>query len=188
VNFSGGAWTAALEIDTIDNPRFPTDGEYVLVDSFFFREELGFDQNVTEMRARGSIYRTFFGNTLGLAALYETSFNAQSRVDLLNSLGGFLNLSGFPRDSIVGRHVGLASVRAYREIASPAIFAWKFPVYLGAIVEVGNAWNDREDYDDVLYSVSPFVGANTPLGPLYLAYAYGEGNEHQGYLYLGAPF
>jgi NTE family protein len=187
-NFSGGAWTAAFELDTLDDTRFPTDGEYVLVETLLFREELGFEQNVTELRTQGSIYRSFRGYTLGLAARYDTSFDSTSRVDLLSSLGGFFNLSGFPTDSIVGRHVGLLSVRAYKSIATPSIFAWEFPIYLGGIFETGNAWSDRDDYDNLLWSVSPFVGAGTPLGPLYVAYAYGEGGEHQGYLYLGMPF
>jgi NTE family protein len=38
------------------------------------------------------------------------------------------------------------------------------------------------------YSAGPFFGVDTPLGPLYLAYAYGEGGENQGYLFLGQSF
>ncbi len=37
-------------------------------------------------------------------------------------------------------------------------------------------------------SGGPFIGVDTPLGPLYLAYAYGEGGENQVYLYLGRTF
>jgi hypothetical protein len=40
--------------------------------------------------------------------------------------------------------------------------------------------NGRIDYR------TTFFGVDTPLGPLYLAY--GEGGEHQGYLYLGKSF
>ena len=42
--------------------------------------------------------------------------------------------------------------------------------------------------NDLLSSAGPFVGVDTPLGPLYLAYSYGEGGHHQGYLYLGRSF
>jgi len=107
----------------------------------------------------------------------------------LNTVGGFGRLSGFERNSIVGRHAGVARLIAYRRIASPAIFAWEFPVYVGGQVETGNAWQDRADIeDDLLYSAGPFFGVDTPLGPLYLAYAYGEGGENQGYLFLGQSF
>ena len=37
-------------------------------------------------------------------------------------------------------------------------------------------------------SSTGFVGAETPLGPLYLGYAFGEGGRHQGYLFLGQSF
>jgi NTE family protein len=77
----------------------------------------------------------------------------------------------------------------YRRIASPAVFAWEFPVYLGGLGEIGNAWDNRSDIDnDELISAGPFVGVDTPLGPLYLSYAYGEGGHNQVYLYLGRSF
>ncbi len=187
--FSGGFYQATFEVDTLDNTRFPNDGAYGLIQGDFLREELGFRESSEQLRFRSAIFRTFWRNTFGLSLRYNTSFGGSDEIQFLDSLGGFGKLSGFERNSIAGPHTGLAKLSAYRRIASPSVFAWEFPVYVGAQFEVGNAWQDRGDIDDdLLYSTGPFFGVDTPLGPLYISYAYGEGGEHQGYLYLGQPF
>ena len=187
--FHGGLWNATFEYDTLDDARFPNDGANARIEGLFFRKELGFDESYERLSTRASIYRTFRRNTLGLRLRYDTAFGTSDRVEALSTLGGFLNLSGFQPDSLSGEHVGLLGLLAYRRIASPAVFAWEFPVYAGAIFELGNAWQKRSDIkSDLRYSIAPFFGVDTPLGPLYLSYAYGEGGNHQGYLYLGASF
>ena len=185
----GGIYEAVFEYDDVDDPSFPNRGAYAFVSSEFVREELGFDESFEEVTGRASIFHTWGRNTLGLGARYATAIGGRGLVDRLNTLGGFLNLSGYDRDSIAGRHAGVAQLVGYRRIASPALFAWEFPVYVGGAFEAGNAWDHRSDIeDDVLLSGTGFFGVETPLGPLYLAYAYGEGGFHQGYLYLGQTF
>jgi NTE family protein len=187
--FSGGLYQAVLEYDTLDNTRFPNDGAFLRVDGTFVREELGFDGSFEQLRGAGLIARTFRRNTLALSLKYTTAFGGGNRVQVLNALGGFGNLSAFERGSIVGKTTGLARLNVYRRIASPAIFAWEFPVYAGVAFETGNAWQKRGDIDDdLLWSTGPFFGIDTPLGPLYIAYAHGEGGEDQGYIFLGKSF
>jgi NTE family protein len=186
---SGGIYDGEFEYDTLDSVRFPNDGSYANFQALWLREELGFDDSFARVRGSVSTFRTWRKNTIGLGAKYETTINGGPHPEATHSLGGFLNLSGFDRNSLTGRHVGLASLLFYRRIASPAVFAWEFPVYVGGLVEIGNAWDDRKDIDnDLLTSGGPFVGVDTPLGPLYLAYAHGEGGHDQIYLYLGRSF
>lgn len=186
---SGGVYAGEFEYDTLDNVRFPNDGSYANAQGLFFRKDLGFDDSFARVRGAVSTFRTWRRNTIGLSARYETTINGGPHPEATHSLGGFLNLSGFDRNSLTGRHVGLGQVLVYRRIASPAVFAWEFPVYVGGMFEIGNAWDDRSDIDnDLLTSGGPFVGVDTPLGPLYLAYAHGEGGHDQIYLYLGRSF
>ena len=185
----GGVYQGAFEYDNLDDPSFPNYGAYAIAKVTFFQEQLGFDESFEEVNTNGSIFHTWSGNTLGLGFRYATSIGGRGRIASLNTVGGFLNLSGFDRNSIVGRHAGVGQVIAYRRIASPAVFAWEFPVYVGGAFEAGNAWRHRSDFEDeLLLSGTPFFGVETPLGPLYLAYAYGEGGHHQGYLFLGQSF
>lgn len=187
-HFKSGFYQATFEFDSLDSTRFPNEGSTVFVQGRFLREELGNDASVETLKVRTSTFRTFWHNTIGLTLSYDTSFGASREVELLNNVGGFGRLSGFERNSIVGPHAGVARLIGYRRIASPAIFAWEFPVYLGVQYETGNAWLRRSDIDDLRHSGGVFFGVDTPLGPLYLAYAHGDGGENQGYLFLGQSF
>ena len=137
-----------------------------------------------------STFRTWRKNTLGIGLKYETSIDVGPRLEAVHSARRIPESLGIRRATRSRASTsGLARLITYRRIASPAVFAWEFPVYVGGLFEIGNAWDDRDDIDDdLLISAGPFVGVDTPLGPLYLAYAYGEGGDHQGYLYLGRSF
>jgi NTE family protein len=189
--FNGGVYSAELEYDTLDDVRFPNDGTYGLADALFVRKELGHPDSYETLNAGITTFRTWRKNTFSVGLRYATAYGTseENRVSVLNQLGGFLNLSGFERGFVTGEHLALARLLTYRRIASPAVFAWQFPVYAGAYFEAGSATDERDRLEDeVLLSGGPFVGVSTPLGPLYISYAYGEGGEHQGYLYLGQSF
>ena len=90
------------------------------------------------------------------------------RVEAAHSLGGFLNLSGFERNSITGEHVGLARLIAYRRDRLAR------RVRLGVPRVRGRVRRDRQRLGGPrrhrrrpLLSGGPFVGVDTPLGPLY---------------------
>ena len=42
------------------------------------------------------------------------------------------------------------------------------PVYLGATLEAGTVWNDRDDmgFNDLIISGSMFLGLDSPVGPV----------------------
>ena len=186
----GGVALFEVNLDTLDNTHFPNHGSIATISGLFLEDSLGWEDSSRRLEVGWRGFRTWNGNTLGLGVEYETLLSGSLGG---GALGGFSNLSGFPRDSILGESTVYGSVTAYRRIGSPVLFAWDFPIYLGAIAEVGSAWSgDRDDIppgvDPLLWSAGSFVGAETPLGPLYLAYAYGEGGSHQGYLFLGQPF
>jgi NTE family protein len=187
--FSGGVYGATFEWDTLDDVHFPNHGAYARLDALFVRKELGYGESFERVSGDAEIFHTWRKNTIGVAVKYETSVDAGPRIEAIHTLGGFQNHSGFERDSLTGQHTGLARLLAYRRIASPSVVAWQFPVYVGGVFEIGNAWEHRSGIeDDLLISAGPFVGVDTPLGPLYLAYAHGEGGENQGYLVLGRSF
>ena len=81
------------------------------------------------------------------------------------------------------------AIVAYRNIGvRPGSFG--VPVYIGASLEAGNVWGDRSDIrlDDVLFAGSIFLGLDTPLGPVYIAYGHAEGGNDSAYLFLGQTF
>jgi len=107
-----------------------------------------------------------------------------------HSLGGFLNLSGNVKDSIIGREVRFfSSVYTYRLINNE-FGAIDLPLYLGLSLEAGNAWDTRGDinYGELIYSGSAFIAWDSPIGPAYLAYGKSDTDESSLYFFLGITF
>ena len=111
-------------------------------------------------------------------------------VNARDSLGGFTRLSGFSPDEISGRHAGLISFIGYQRLNDPVVFPVDQPVYVGASLEAGNVFQDREDivWRNVLSGGSIFIGADTVLGPGYLSFGRTEGGRQSVTLSVGRPF
>ena len=61
------------------------------------------------------------------------------------------------------------------------------PMYVGGSVEGGNAWMQQTDmaFDDLLLNGSVFMGADTVIGPVFLAAGFGEGGAKSLFLSIG---
>jgi NTE family protein len=108
----------------------------------------------------------------------------------LYTLGGFLNLSGLPTDARIGTQYGIGRIVAYKRVSRGGTGVFEFPAYLGASLEAGAVWPDQDavSLDDLELGGSLFLGADSPLGPLYLAAGIGEDGERAFYLVLGKTF
>ena len=172
--------------DSLDNIWFPTSGQRHQLQYLYASEELG----------AGSDYRQAFGN--GNMAFsrgrnnwlfnYELgySFDDAAPVERWFRLGGFGRLSGLAPDQLLGRHIALATVAYYRRLNNMDLLS----AFAGFTLETGNVWDfaDEIGFDDLRYSGSVYVGAETPLGPVYAALGYDDSGEATAYFYLGNPF
>jgi len=104
-------------------------------------------------------------------------------------LGGFLNLSGYQIGQISGQYVAFGEL-IYLYRLDDASAAFTIPLYAGGSLEVGGAWNDLDDvtFDSLIPAGSLFVGADTPLGPLYLGAGVSDDSNASLYLMLGKLF
>ncbi len=106
-------------------------------------------------------------------------------------LGGFLRLSGIPRNSLVGQNLLFSSlVYRYRWFDND-FGLFTAPVYLGASIEYGGVWNDTQLQisDAPLYAAgSIFAGVASPIGPIVFAFGATEGDRQAVYLIIGQTF
>jgi NTE family protein len=93
-------------------------------------------------------------------------------------------------ESLSGRHFALARLVYYRQTGGKLSQIFDLPLYFGASLEAGNVWLDRDraGVDDLVTAGSLFVGLDTFLGPIYLAYGRTDAGEDRWYFALGAPF
>lgn len=172
--------------DTLDSVYFPNDGSFVnLVYSHGFDSfgaSLDYDQAYFQATKAWSWGRNIF---LGHAeAAY--SFDDLAPLERSFQLGGFTRMSGLIPDQLIGRHLGLLSVSYRRKVVDLDIA----PVYAGFTLETGNVWTFADDisFGDMQSAGSIFVGADTPIGPVYVAWGHHESGESTFYFYLGNPF
>ena len=106
-------------------------------------------------------------------------------------LGGFLNLSGLAAQSLAGPHFADRARRSTCAASAAAARAYSTCRPTSALsFELGNVWDQRSDISlgSARRDASLFFGADTYIGPVYLAVGYDEGGTTAFYLFLGRSF
>lgn len=195
VKSSDGAYRLTLKHDTLDDANFPRRGSYGQLALSSSRSQLGADTNIdiggfSYHRAISRGHHTVVGNIA-----YADTINTDTDGDPLNlhksfQLGGFLSLSGYEQDELSGAYTALASLAYYRSLNHYFIKSAELPIYIGFSAETGNAWLERSQigFDSLIYASSIFVGIDTYLGPLYIAYGFNSDDRQTSYLFLGRTF
>ncbi len=179
------------DYDSIDDITFPRQGSSASLGWEVSKTFLGSDQNYQRAFAQWLGAYSLLNNTLVVSAEVASVVEGNAPlVDAFN-LGGFLNLSGYHVNQLAaGQHQALARAIFYRRIAQLGSTGLDMPVYLGLSAEAGNIWfaKDRVGFDSLKYSTSIFLGVDSFIGPVYLAYGRGEGNQNAVYLFVGQLF
>ena len=189
LGFDGLAAFARISLDSLDSVTFPRSGGYGFVEGEYLPDALSQDDSIELVSGTLGYAWTFRDTTLVPSILFGTTFGS-SGVLPTYTLGGFLKLSGTPPESRTGPTLLLGRLVAYHRIANPRVFSWSLPVYLGGSFEFGNIFNDLSDItgDALDLAGSVFLGVDTFLGPIYIAYGHAEGGNNAGYLFLGQVF
>jgi NTE family protein len=189
--FDLGAGFLEFGYDRLDSAYFPKHGQAFSMGWRAERESFGSSEDADILEAEWLMarshkrYSAVFGMEWG-SALDDRVVSPQQ----LFTLGGFLKLSGLPSDAIAGTQYGLARAIAFRRVSRGGTGFFEFPAYLGVSLEAGNAWQTRDDvnWSDLVAAGSVFLGAESPLGPVYLAAGLSEGGAAGFYLLLGRTF
>ncbi len=189
-DFDDGLIGASLQIDTLDNPNFPTAGNFGFATWGMALDSLGADTEYQRVDVRFSQAFTFRElNTILVSAQFGTVTEKQLPVYRLHRRGGFLDLSGLSERELAGQHTVSARLLFYRRIAGVPFQTFGMPIYLGGSFETGQVYQDRDDIlNDLIYAGSVFLGIDSPIGPVYLAYGMAEGGNDTGYLFVGRSF
>jgi NTE family protein len=170
---------------------FPKHGQAFRASWLIDREALGASTDADIFEASWQFARTHLRNSLVLTLDAGTALDDRvNSPQELFTLGGFLELSGLPQDSFIGTQYGLFRTLFYRRISKGGTGVFEFPAYLGFSLEAGNVWDRRDDVDlgDLTLAGSVFAGAESPVGPIYLAVGHAETGNTAFYLLVGRTF
>jgi len=172
--------------DSLDSLWFPTSGTFHQLGFRYAAEGLGASLDFEQLMAGGNLVFSRSKNTVVFNYELGYSLDDAAPVERWFELGGFGRLSGLIPDQLSGRQLGLFTLAYYRKLNDIDLL----PAYAGVTLEAGNVWEfeDQVSFGSLRKSASIFAGAETPLGPVYLAWGYSDDGESTFYFYLGNPF
>jgi NTE family protein len=194
---------ARYRLDTLDDFAFPTRGLLVDLEYFVSHDKSPEGENILdsistvedtvyEISARFKGAVSHQRHTLVGHAEYSFVESKNSTIPLNpRELGGFLNLSGIPRNSLIGQDLFFSSLVYRYKWFDNDFGLFEAPVYIGASLEYGGVWSDSDlNLNDApLYNAgSVFFGVDSPIGPIMLAYGRTERNLDAVYLIVGTSF
>ncbi|NOH80296.1 serine protease [Vibrio sp. RE86] len=198
---------ANYRVDTLDDFSLPRKGIYLDLEYMVSHDEPSgtlnaecFDSGdistaedtIYELDAKFIGAHTFDRHTL--VANVELGF-VQSKNSLLpldpKEIGGFQNLSGIARNSLIGSNKVFGSVIYRYRWFDNDFGLFTSPFYVGASLEYGGVWSDPdlEINEAPLYAAgSAFFGVDSPVGPIMMGYGRTEQNYDSFYLIIGTTF
>jgi NTE family protein len=182
-----GLLQASLRIDQLDSVSFARSGYLLAANALLSRTGLGatenYDRYDAELRAAFSLGE----HTLRVALRGGGSTDADALpLYAMFRLGGFLNMSGFRQQQLLGTRFVYGRALYQARLGSVPLFEG---VYGGLAYEIADMpqaipENNRSSFQ----SGTAYLAADTPLGVAYFGLGYANQGTTAVYLYLGKPF
>ena len=183
-------------LDSLDSRAFPEQGHYLSGRLTYAHSQGGDDLTtdrewglVSELNLIQPI-RLYERHTLNMRLSGGGSAVSELQPMYLQDLGGLFNLSGYQRYQLSGRYKLFGALIYSYRLLDNNFGAFKSPVYLGFSLERGNIWADKSaiNWQDMQNAASIYVGSDTFLGPVYLAYGQADSGDSSAYLLFGDTF
>ncbi|TKJ64834.1 hypothetical protein PspCFBP13508_27040 [Pseudomonas sp. CFBP13508] len=188
-SFNEGFYTVKYSYDSLDNVYFPHEGKDVSLTFTQFEPGLSSDTRYRQWEVNFDKAMSHGPDTLILGGRYGRTLDDANVVTSSFLLGGARQLSGFREDALSGQNVSLMRAVYYRRLTPRSYLPLDFPLYAGASLERGRAWNNDNEFDSgYINAASVFIGFDTPLGPLNFTYGLNDADEQAVYLNLGQTF
>lgn len=176
--------------DRLDDPFFPRAGTRATLEVFNGTQRFQGAPSSNVTRARFDFLQAFpLTESAQLHVAGRFAWLSANDVGIADDyqLGGFLNLSGLRLNQLSGDHLGFARAVYTQKLGTLSLVGRA--IYAGGSLEAGNIWDKRSDiaWNNLRTAGSLFVGLDTYLGPLYVAYGRASGGQSSWYLYLGRP-
>jgi NTE family protein len=191
-------------LDTLDNFSLPTKGYFVDLEYLVSHDDFDNDSSLGEsdLTSESDTVYEFSANFMAAKSIEKHTLVAKLDYGIVESknsifpidpkeLGGFLNLSGIPRNSMIGQNLAYTSLIYRYKWFENDFGLFKSPFYVGASIEHGGVWsnNDLSIDEAPMYTAgSVFAGVDSPIGPIILAYGRTEDNFDSVYLIVGTSY
>ncbi|KPL93730.1 MULTISPECIES: patatin-like phospholipase family protein [Vibrio] len=194
----------SYRLDTLDNFSLPTKGYFVDLEYLVSHDDFDNDSSLadSEFNSESDTVYEISANFMAAQSIEKHTLVAKFDFGMVESknsvfpidpkeLGGFLNLSGIPRNSLIGQNLAYGSLIYRYKWFENDFGLFKSPFYVGASIEHGGVWSNNDlniDEAPMFTAGSVFAGVDSPLGPIILAYGRTEDNYDSVYLIIGTSY
>jgi NTE family protein len=182
-----GVATASVRVDQLDSVHFARSGYLLWADAQLSRTQLGASDDYTRYAGEARGAWSLGPHTLQLNLRGGSSGGGDELpIYAQFQLGGFLNMSGYRQQQLIGRRFAYGRALYQARLARVPLFEG---VYGGLAYEIADMpqllpMNDKNYFQ----SGTAYLAADTPLGVAYFGLGYANGDNRAVYLYLGNPF
>ena len=189
-SFNVDQYFVRFGFDDLDNANFPHTGQ-ALTTQLSFEDNSDGQQGSDLFTLDWRVAHSWAKNTLGLwLSGGGTVGGSTTNVRTYFPLGGFLNLSGVQTNTLAGPQFAIGRLIYLRKIGNGGEGILDVPAYLGASFEMGNVWSARSQisFGSARKDGAVFFGADTYIGPAYLAAGYDQSGTVAVYVFVGRAF
>ncbi len=183
-NVHYGGWFVAMDLDRMDRIYLPRSG-WAAEARYFDSPSQGFSKLQADLRgavsqgpwvAHGRV--AYSGSPVGQLPEYDPA-----------KLGGFLSLSAFARDQLIGDNATYAGLRVERIIGTMPL-GIRGDIRLGVALEAGKMGTryTETNLHGWQNSIGLCLGGETPIGAVYIGAAYSPSSGYSNvYFLIGTP-
>jgi NTE family protein len=185
-----GQLSAVAAADTLDNPYFPTRGTRARLEWRQGLTSLGDMSDFQSLSADGT-YATGWGrHAMVLNVAGGDTFRGVLPISSLFTLGGPFSFPGYAVEELTGETFGVARAMYRYKLTQRSESLIGIPLYAGVTAVAGNVWSHHGDggWDDLRFGGNVYIGADTAIGPVFLAFAAADHGRTAFYVFLGKPF
>ena len=186
-NYQIGEAAFSLNIDSADDPDFPTSGTVIKSSYFNSSEALGASDDFNRAAISASQPFTSGRNTLLVGGDLGRTFGGDAPVYRSVAWGGFFNFSGYTQNSILASDWGVARLNYYRRFSEVGSALLGMGFFAGGTLEYGTFTNPSPSVESLtgIMAGSLFLGVDTPILPIYIGAGAAEEGERSMYFAVG---
>lgn len=188
-NYEIGDYFGQVSFDSRDTPDFATKGTLFNFEVSRNTDVLGSSDNFTQMMGSFQKPLTFGRNTIALSSDYGVTLETIP-AERLFVLGGMFDLAGYQPGGLAASDFVIGRLTYYRELSAIGGALAKLNLFGGGSFELASIRSDLPQVEDNTGIVGGllFIGADTPVVPLYLAAGMNNDDEASVYLNIGRIF
>ena len=188
-NVRQGGFMGSFAIDQLDSADFPREG--ILIAGKYFGTDEAFGAQDSYNKYELGLKKPFAIGSHSLTVALAYADNAGSTLPPYDpfSIGGFLNLSGYKFNQLVGQGYTFGELVYMYQFGSLPSPLGK-GLYLGGSLETGQVHHlfDPKAVNGWLFGSSIFLAADTIFGPFYGAFGYAGDGSVSFYVMLSRPW